>query len=420
MFWVHMRKAITKTAVDAMKPGDLIADTKVQGFVVRCLPSGKVTYGFRYRLKNAGTRRWIALGLHGQITPDEARTIAQKHAGAVADRRDPLAEQVTARAKAKGAQTIGDILDAFIADYARPKKLRSTNDTESLFDRLVKPRIGGLAVHDLRKSHLVEMLDAIAKETGPTLADRMLAHTRRALNWYEATSADDSFRVPVVRGMAKTFPRERARQRALTADELREIDAALPSVNPVFAGIVRTLMYSAQRRDEIARMQWAEIDGDTLVVPAARYKTKRDNLVPLTPRLKELIESQPRRAKCPYVFSTNGKTPFSGFSKCKRTLDAAINVARKARGIKDPIPNWRLHDLRRTARTLMSGAGVSSDIAERVLGHAMEVIRRTYDVHAYEPEKRDTLERLGAAIERILNPPTGNVVQIGKAKTARN
>lgn len=414
-----MRKAITKRAVDAMKPGDLLADTQVQGFVARCLPSGKVTYGFRYRLKGAGKRRWIALGLHGQVTPDQARTIAQKHAGAVADRRDPLGEQVEARAKAKGAQTIGEVLDAFIADYARPKKLRSTDDTKSLFDRLVKPRIGALAVHDLRKSHLVDMLDSIAKENGPTLADRMLAHTRRALNWYEATSKDDSFRVPVVRGMAKTSPRERARQRALTADELREIEAALPSVNEVFAGIVRTLMYSAQRRDEIARMQWAEIDGDTLIVPANRYKTKRDNLVPLTPKLKSLIEAQPRRNKCAYVFSTNGKTPFSGFSKCKAALDATINAARKAKGIKEPIPNWRLHDLRRTARTLMSGAGISNDIAERVLGHAMEPLRRTYDVHAYEAEKRDALERLGAAIDRILNPPTGNVVEIGKGKTAR-
>jgi integrase len=190
------------------------------------------------------------------------------------------------------------------------------------------------------------MLAVIAKENGPTLADRMLAHTRRALNWYEANGKDDDFRSPMVRGMAKTKPKELARKRVVTPEELREIDAALPSVNPVFAGIVRTLMYSAQRRDEIARMQWKEIDGDVLIVPAERYKTKRDNLVPLTPKLKELIEAQPRRAKCAYVFSTNGKTPFSGFSKCKAVLDATINAARKAKGVKEPIPNWRLHDLR--------------------------------------------------------------------------
>jgi integrase len=412
----QMQKPITKRAVDAMKPGGLIADTQVQGFVVRCLPSGKITYGFRYRLKRKGVRRWIALGLHGQVTPDEARTIAQKHAGAVADGRDPLAEQVEARAKAEGAQTIGDILDRFIKDYAKPKKLRSADDTESLFRRLVKPEIGDIPAHDLRKSHLADMLDKIAKRNGPILADRMLAATRRALYWYEANGGDDSFRAPTVRGMAKTSPQERARQRALTADEMREIEAALPTVNPVFAGIVRTLMYSAQRRVEIAEMKWSEIDGDVLIVPKERYKTKRDNLVPLTPKLKELIAAQPRRGKCPYVFTTNGETPFSGFSKCKAALDRKINANRKKRGIKEPMPGWVLHDLRRTARTLMSGAGVTNDIAERVLGHAMEPLRARYDVHKYEPEKRDALEKLGAVIDRILNPPTDNVVDIVKVK----
>jgi integrase len=407
-----MQKPITKRAVDAMKPGNLIADSQVQGFVVRCLPSGVVTYGFRYRQKRGGKRRWIGLGLHGQVTPDQARTIAQRYAGNVAEGRDPLAEQVEAKAKAKGAQTVGDILDQFIKDYARPKGLRSTDDTESLFDRLVKPKIGNVAIGDLRKSHLVDMLDKIAKENGPTLADRMLAHTRRALNWYEAKSGDDSFRVPVVRGMAKTSPRERARQRVLTASELREIAAALPSAHPVFAGIVWTLMYSAQRRDEIARLRWDEIDGDRIVIPAERYKTKRDNVVPITPKLKELIEAQPRRKKCPYVFTTNGKTPFSGFSKCKAALDRQINATRKKSGNKMNIPNWRLHDLRRTARTLMSAAGITNDIAERVLGHAMETIRGTYDRHAYEAEKREALERLGSANDRILHPVAGNVVNI--------
>ncbi len=411
-----MQKPITKRVVDALKPGDLIADTQVQGFVVRCLPSGVVTYGFRYRQKRGGKRRWMGLGLHGQVTPDQARTIAQRYAGNVAEGRDPLAEQVEAKAKAKGAQTVGDILDRFIKDYARPKGLRSTDDTESLFDRLVKPKIGSVAVHDLRKSHLVDMLDKIAKENGPTLADRMLAHTRRALNWYEASSGDDSFRVPVVRGMAKTSPRERARQRVLSADEMREIAAALPSVHPVFAGIVWSLMYSAQRRDEIARLRWDEIDGDRIIIPAERYKTKRDNVVPVTPKLKELIAAQPRRMKCPFVFTTNGKTPFSGFSKCKAVLDAAINARRKVDEKKDTMPNWRLHDLRRTARTQMAAAGVTNDIAERVLGHAMETIRGTYDRHAYEAEKRDALERLGAAIDRILNPPTGNVVEIDRRR----
>lgn len=407
-----MLKAITKRSVDALKPGELIADSQVQGFVVRCLPSGAITYGFRYRQKSSGKRRWIGLGLHGQVTPDQARTIAQKHAGVVADGGDPLGAKIEARAKAKSAQTIGGIIEKYVTEHLQKNALRSADETESFFDRLVKPKIGHLGAHELRKSHIVALLDEIADKNGKMLADRMLAHIRGALNWYESKGFDDDFRAPVVRGLAKTKPKDRKRTRTLTADEFREIWAGLDKVHPTFAAIVRVLAFTAQRRDEIACMEWAEIDGDKLIIPENRYKTGHDHLVPLTAKVLEIVNAQPKRAKCRYVFTTNGKTPFSGFSKCKIALDAAINKARKAAGNKDLIPNWRLHDLRRTGRTLMSAAGVSSEIAERTLGHAIQGIEGVYNLHDYEAEKRDALQRLAATIERILKPPADNVVEI--------
>jgi integrase len=138
--------------------------------------------------------------------------------------------------------------------------------------------------------------------------------------------------------------------------------------------------------------------------------------VPLTGQVLEIINSQPKISKCKFVFSTNGETQFQGFSKCKLELDKAINSARKAKGIDDEIPNWRLHDLRRTGRTLMAKAGVEGEVAERVLGHVIQGIEGVYNLHDYEAEKRDALEKLGAAIERILNPPANNVVPLAKAK----
>ena len=76
---------------------------------------------------------------------------------------------------------------------------------------------------------------------------------------------------------------------------------------------------------------------------------------------------------------------------------------------------WRLHDLRRTARTLMSRAGVPSDHAERVLGHALPQIRGVYDKYGYLPEKREALEKLAALLDSIINPPPANVVALRKA-----
>ena len=92
-------------------------------------------------------------------------------------------------------------------------------------------------------------------------------------------------------------------------------------------------------------------------------------------------------------------------------------IAEQRRGDKlKPMPEWRLHDLRRTARSLMSRAGVPTDIAEMVLGHKLTGVRGVYDRHSYAAEKREALEKLAGLVAMILNPPTGNMVQIAGRK----
>ncbi len=122
--------------------------------------------------------------------------------------------------------------------------------------------------------------------------------------------------------------------------------------------------------------------------------------VPLSRATLQLIG--PGRKK--FIFSTNvGRRPFSGFSKSKAELDRKINELR-ARDARKAMPSWVLHDLRRTARSLMSRAGVPSDIAERVLGHAIGGVRAVYDRHDFLVEKADALEKLAALVDRIINP----------------
>jgi integrase len=104
---------------------------------------------------------------------------------------------------------------------------------------------------------------------------------------------------------------------------------------------------------------------------------------------------------CDYVFASRVKTPFTAFGKNKAKLDKRLLAATKV----DPIPNWTLHDLRRTAKSLMARAGVRPDISERVLGHVIGGVEGTYDRHSYIDEKRDALEKLAAMIEHIVNSP---------------
>jgi integrase len=407
-----MKQMISKSTIDAMKVGEIAVDTKIDGFVARKLPSGKVSYGYRYR-DHSRTQRWLSLGVHGQsgATAETARAKAKVLQGSVAAGKDPGAEKQAIRDKAEkaklaGKNTVNAVLDMFIGRHV--KNLRSAKTVERSLEVYVRPRIGSKSIYDLKRKDIVEMLDAIEDADKAVTADRVLAYVRKAFNWYAAR--DDEFTPPIVRGMARTKPSERARTRALADDEIRTLWTALDSTDSPepFRAIVRVLLLTAQRKNEIGLMRAEEIDGDTLVIPAARYKTGIPNAVPLTKEARQWIGDR----EAGFMFSTTGgKKPFNGYSKAKGQLDTVIVKQRKADKLK-PMPAWRLHDLRRTARSLMSRAGVSSDIAEMVLGHKLSGVRGVYDRHSYAGEKRDALEKLAGLIALILDPPKGNVIQL--------
>jgi integrase len=157
-------------------------------------------------------------------------------------------------------------------------------------------------------------------------------------------------------------------------------------------------------------MHSSELDGDVWTIPGDRYKNKLDHVIPLSPMARQLIGDRPPTVKTNswFIFSIeDGKKPFTSFGMAKEELDAAIAKIRK-RDKRDPMPNWRLHDLRRTARTLLAEAGVRDDIAERCLGHVIKGVEKVYNRHHYLDEKRRAFEVLATEVARILHTPTQN------------
>jgi integrase len=249
---------------------------------------------------------------------------------------------------------------------------------------------------------LIALFDAIEDGSGPRMADQVLQQLRQAFEWH--AGRDEDFASPCTGIARRTKPSELARARILDDQEIRELRRALDELEvelPVYCRLTWFLLLSTCRRAEAAGMHTREVSGDVWVIPAGRYKSGKDHELSLTPALRELLGEGSS-----FLFSNNGgKAPFTAFSRPKRMLDAKIAEIRKCDG-REPMPGWRLHDLRRTARSLMSRAGVPSDVAERVLGHSLQGVRGVYDRHAYSIEKRDALERLAALIERILAPPS--------------
>jgi integrase len=387
-----MKDRISKRTIDALKPGEFIADTEIKGFVARRLPSGVITYGFQYRTDN-GKRPWVSLGLHGNITADEARRLAKKRAGEVADNRDPAAERVAERATT--ANTVNAVLDKFIERYA--SKLRNRATIESAFDRLVRPRIGTRSIYDLTRKDMAALFDAIEDKNGPVMADRTLAYLRKAFNWQ--MTRDQPFTSPIIKGMARTKPSERQRDRVLDDMELRDLWCALDQLDNApscFPAFVRTLLLTGQRRSEVSGMTSGEVNGNQWVIPAARMKGKRPHLVPIVTDVKMLIGNRQG-----FLFSSDGgQTPFSGYSKAKAALDRKIAELRKSERRK-PMPHWTMHDLRRTARSILSRY-TTPDMAERCIGHVIGGVRGVYDHHEYADEKRAALKKLADHVHGIV------------------
>jgi integrase len=156
-----------------------------------------------------------------------------------------------------------------------------------------------------------------------------------------------------------------------------------------FGALVQFILLTAARRAEAAEMSWPEIERADWTLPASRNKAKVDLLRPLS---KAALGTLPAKIDgCVFVFTTDGRNPVSGFSTFKRKLDRQCGVS-----------GWTLHDLRRTARSLMSRAGVNADIAERCLGHAIPGVRGVYDRHEYYQEKCKAYEALAVLIARII------------------
>lgn len=336
----------------------------------------------QYRANGVSRRYTLphALGLEG------ARRQARAILGQAARGQDPVLER--RKADATGKNTLRAIAERYL--HREGDKLRTTARRKADLERLIYPALGDKQIDAIRRSDIVALLDDIEDQRGSVMADQALKTLRRILNWHASRS--DDFRSPIVRGMARIKPQERARTRILTDDEMRGVWRAAEGFPGPWKQFIQILLLTAARRNEVADMTWGEISGDEWTIPAGRYKTGASVTLPLSSAAMKVLSEIPRIGE--HVFTTGGRGPIRAFSHFKLRLDLASEV----RG-------WALHDLRRTARSLMSRAGVPSDHAERCLGHVIPGIRGVYDQHSYLLEMRQAFEALAAQIAAIVGPP---------------
>ena len=205
-----------------------------------------------------------------------------------------------------------------------------------------------------------------------------------------------------------------SRHRVLSDDEVRELwhaceaIGAVPGQNtqPPWGALIKLLLLTGCRRNEIARLEDSELNDDMISLPGSRTKNGLPHDVPLSPLARGILAGVQRMPNCKYVFSTNGKTPVSGFSKIKKKIDKLIAEHMADNGaLLQPIDPWRFHDLRRVASTGMNDIGIMPHIVEACLNHvsgAKASVAGVYNKAKYNREKREALEKWADHVRGIV------------------
>jgi integrase len=364
------------------------------------------TKSFRALTYRDGRPHYWKLGTYPQMTVKQARAKAQEYF------KDPQ--------KIEDAAAVGTFKEVaeewFKRHVIKEKKLRSAAEIRRQLRRYVYPKWGNKKFLDIRRKTVNELLDQIADNSGAPMADYVLATLRGIMTWYQ--SRDEDYVSPIVAKMKrdKREAKARARKRILNHNEIRRVWEAAGECG-IFGALIKMLLLTAQRREKVVSMRWDDVvDGVWTIRTEEREKGNPLTLV-LPQFALDIIAAQPRIAGNPYIFAgslkgrrrwaqdapkPSGPPTFNSFSQSKAELDERLG----------DLPHWTLHDLRRTARSLMAEIGVPEHITERVLGHAIPGIGATYNRYEYGPEKAEALQRLAAKIESIINPPTANVLPL--------
>jgi integrase len=427
-------RKLTDLAAERLKPPDRgrieYFDAAFRSLALRVTAGGHRSWSLFYRA--GGRLRRFTLGKFPALKPAAARREASRILEQVELGKDPQAERKAQRyGRQPDQETFGAAVHDYLERHARKHQRASTyKETERVLqgDDLKswqKWQLGSISRRDVN-----DVIDEITLRA-EVQANRTLAKLRAFFNW---AVKKDRIKVSPVEGMEPPN-KEEDRDRVLSDDEIRWLWAACEASGWPFGPLAQLLLLTAQRRDEVASVEWAEVDFKEKLwsIPAKKAKNNNAHLVPLSGAALAILESLPRIGNG-LIFTTTGKTAVSGFSRAKRRLDKEMEGARRTslnlplhddayrRAIGIPqnkplpmeIPPWILHDLRRTATTGMARLKIAPHVADKVLNHLTGKIKgvaAVYNKFEYLEERRAALETWGWHVENLIAPPS-NVVAL--------
>jgi integrase len=347
-----MRARITKRRVDATEPAGkdlLVWDTELKGFGLKVTPAGQKSYLLQYRMGGRGTpTRRVNIGRHGiDVTADQARDAATRLRGLISQGIDPAKERKAAKAELKAdvearkRDTVRAAVELYLSRYAKRNLKQSTYaEVSRTLLRDVSGPLGERPIREIARRDVARLLDDIVDRGSPSHANHVLAYLRAMLNW--AVDREMIPGNPIARMKAPSVAV--ARDRALDDNEIRLFWRACEGLGWPFGPLLKLLLLTGQRRDEVAGMRWPELElnKQTWTLPRERAKNDKEHIVHLSALAIEIVQELPK-LNDELVFTTNGsmskkatraisqtKRPVSGFGRAKDRLDAKMLELLKA------------------------------------------------------------------------------------------
>ncbi len=397
---------LTQRRIESLKCEDgqkdmLVFDDEQRGLGVRVTAAGSKTYLAQYA--TGGQKRRLPLGSCTAISLAAAREAVQEIMGDVAKGKDPAAERKAAALAAKReALTLGALIEQWAKLHLADKRPNYSAAAEGALRRSFARHLDAPAA-SLDRAAVVRVLDELAKDGKAAMASATARYGSALFGWAMrrgsllANPFEDVPTAPAVR-----------RDRVLSDDEIRRVWQATEGPG-AFNAIVRALLLTGQRREEVSGLAWGELDPGLAVwtLPAARSKNGKPHVVPLSEEMQTLLRAQPRLEGNDLAFPGE-QGVFSGWSKSKERLDRRSGVS-----------GWTLHDLRRTMATGLQRLGVRLEVTEAVLNHisgSRAGIVGVYQRHSWADEKRAALNAWGAHVTAIVQgrEPVDNVTPMRK------
>lgn len=380
-----MQLALTSKSLDALKAKAKryeVHDLHCPGLSVRVSVHGTKTFNTKFRFGTKQKR--LKIGVYPRISLATAREKVIAALQQVDEGLDPT------RRRRSLDMRVEAVCREFVSLHARPRN-RCWRETERILEREFVNAFGQCDIREIKRWHVLELMDAAIARGAPYQANRIHASVRKLLNW---TVERGILEVSPIVGL-KSPTKEKSRERVMDDDEIvRLLRACRNDVYP-FRHFVPFLLATAQRRGEVAALKWSDIDFDekVWVIPADRSKNGKPHVVPLSLFALDVLKQIPRFDACDWVFTTTRRSPVSGFSKMLRRVSEGSQTS-----------DWRLHDLRRTAASGMARAGVEPHVVEKVLNHISGIISgvaAVYLRYSFDAEKKDALEGWGKHLTQL-------------------